>query len=71
MSGFISTAVTFSRPAARAKSTSAPPPGPMTRVFGFCGTSRKGSARYSSRSPERLATLPSHSMMFVHASESM
>ena len=69
--GFISTAVTFSDPAARAKSTSEPPPGPMTRVCGLGGTSRKGRARYSSRMPETLATSPSHSRMFVQASESM
>jgi hypothetical protein len=71
MSGFISTAVTFSDPAARATSTSEPPPGPMMSVFGFSGATLKGSARYHSRIPATLATLPSHSRMFVQASESM
>ena len=71
MSGFISTAVTFSEPAASATSTSEPPPGPMIRVFGFSGTTLKGSARYQSRISATLATSPSHSRMFVQASESM
>jgi hypothetical protein len=71
MSGFTSTAVTLSEPAARATSTSEPPPGPMMSVFGLSGATLNGSARYQSRIPTTLAALPSHSRTFVHASESM
>ena len=71
ISGFISTAVTFSEPAPSATSTSEPPPGPITSVFGRSGATLNGSPRYQSRMPARLATSPSQARMLVQASESM
>jgi len=47
------------------------PERPRTLVIGPGGTTSNGSARYSVRIPARLATSPSHSRMFVQASESM
>ena len=71
ISGFISTAVTLRLPAARATSTSAPPPGPMTSVSGSGGASLKGSARYQSFIAATLSSRPSQASTFVQASESM
>ena len=71
ISGFISTAVTFSEPAPSATSTSEPPPGPITSVFGRSGATWNGSARYHWRISVRLFTSPSQERMFVQASESM
>ena len=71
ISGFISTAVTFSEPAPSATSTSEPPPGPITSVFELAGATWNGSARYHSRFDARLATSPSQDRMLVQASESM